>query len=55
MTGYSSQTFGTNDPVTREQVATILWRYAGSPAASGGTPYADEEEISSWAAAGELL
>src|SRR5699024_5284610 len=31
VTGYSSQTFGTNDPVTREQVATILWRYAGSP------------------------
>ena len=30
VTGYSSQTFGTNDPVTREQVATILWRYAGS-------------------------
>ena len=49
VTGYSSQTFGTNDPVTREQVATILWRYAGSPDASAGTPYADGDEISSWA------
>ena len=51
VTGYSSQTFGTNDPVTREQVATILWRYAGSPAADGGTPYADAGTISDWAAA----
>lgn len=26
--GYNETTFGPNDPVTREQLATILWRYA---------------------------
>lgn len=31
--GYGNGLFGTNDPVTPEQIATILWRYAGSPAA----------------------
>ena len=49
ITGYSSQTFGTNDPVTREQMATILWRYTGSPAASASSGYADADQISAWA------
>ena len=49
VTGYNSQTFGTNDPVTREQVATILWRYAGSPAAGSSAGYADADQISNWA------
>lgn len=26
--GYGNGNFGTNDPITREQLATILWRYA---------------------------
>ena len=26
--GYGDGRFGTNDPVTREQIATIIWRYA---------------------------
>jgi len=30
--GYGNGTFGPNDPITREQLAAMLWRYAGSPA-----------------------
>ena len=43
--------FGTNDPVSREQIATILWRYAGSPSADAGQDFADESEIASYAVA----
>lgn len=28
VTGYGNGLFGTNDPITREQFATMLWRYA---------------------------
>lgn len=34
MSGYNVNTFGTNDPITRGQVATMLWNFAGKP--SGG-------------------
>lgn len=34
MSGYGGGLFGPNDPVTREQMTAILWRYAGSPAAN---------------------
>ena len=49
MSGYTANTFGPHDPVTREQLAAILWRYAGSPAAEAGEAYADEASIASWA------
>ena len=48
--GYSEDQFGPDDPVTREQIAAILWRYAGSPAAESGTDFADEGSISAYAA-----
>ena len=32
--GYSGGMFGPNDSITREQLAVMLWRYAGSPAAT---------------------
>ena len=51
ISGYGNNLFGTNDPVTREQIATILWRYAGSPSADAGQDFADESEIASYAAA----
>ncbi len=35
MTGYGNGKFGPNDPITREQLAAILWRYAGSPENAG--------------------
>ena len=30
--GYGGGKFGPNDPITREQLAVMLWRYSGSPA-----------------------
>jgi hypothetical protein len=48
--GYTNGNFGPNDPITREQLATILWRYAGQPAAEAGTAFADESSIASYAA-----
>jgi len=32
--GYGDGRFGPNDAITREQLAVMLWRYAGSPSAS---------------------
>lgn len=50
VSGYGGGAFGTNDPVTREQISTILWRYAGQPAIEGSVEvFADESSISSWA------
>ena len=49
MSGYTASAFGPNDPITREQLAAILWRYAGSPAAEAGEAYTDEASIASWA------
>lgn len=50
ISGYGNGLFGSNDPVTREQIATILWRYAGSPTADAGQDYADETAIAAYAA-----
>ena len=48
--GYGNGFFGPEDPITREQLAAILWRYAGSPASGHTlTGYTDTDEISSWA------
>lgn len=51
ISGYGDGLFGTNDPVSREQIATILWRYAGSPSADAGRDFADESKIDSYAVA----
>lgn len=48
ISGYPDGRFGVNDPVTRQQVVTILWRWAGSPDASG-EDYADETTIAAYA------
>lgn len=31
VSGYSSGVFAPNDPITREQLAVILWRHANQP------------------------
>ena len=50
VTGYGNGLFGSNDPVTREQIATILWRYQGSPAPAGtAANFTDQSTISSYA------
>lgn len=49
VSGYPNGNFGPNDPITRQQLAAILWRYAGSPSASRGEDFADEGTIASYA------
>jgi hypothetical protein len=45
--GYGNGTFGPNDPITREQLAVMLWQYSGSPAATNKElHFNDESEIS---------
>lgn len=48
--GYQDGRFGVGDNVTRQQVAAILWRWAGSPEAQAAD-YADEASISAYAQA----
>lgn len=50
VTGYGDGRYGPNDDITREQLAVILWRYAGSPAAKDGVlPFADADKVSGYA------
>ncbi len=46
--GYADGRFGVNAPVTRQQVAAILWRWAGSPDAAADA-YTDAASIASYA------
>lgn len=48
ISGYGNGLFGAGDPVTREQFAAILWRYAGRPTAEADT-FVDEAAISAYA------
>lgn len=52
-TGYSDGSFGGRDPVTREQLACFLYRYAqvkGDPLATGALGlFKDSDAISDWA------
>lgn len=53
VTGYEDGTFGPDNEITREQLAAMLYRYAGSPevdAAMGMAGFEDVETISAWAA-----
>ena len=54
--GYSAERFAPNDPVSREQLATILWRYAKYKSTDKAAAnkinlgiFIDAEQISSWA------
>ena len=48
--GYGNGTFGPDDPITREQLAVMLWRYSGSPAATNKElRFNDADEISGFA------
>ena len=50
VTGYGSGKFGPNDPITREQMAAMLWRYAGSPNVDGSlSSFVDGAQASDWA------
>jgi hypothetical protein len=48
--GYGDGTFGPDDPITREQLATFLWRFDGEPtAAQTTTNFSDASQTSSYA------
>ena len=48
--GITETTFGTNDPVTREQMVTFLWRYVGEPKSKQSLDhFPDADRISSFA------
>lgn len=50
MTGYEDGDFGPSDEVTREQLATVLWRAAGSPEADADlSAYPDAADVSEFA------
>lgn len=50
VSGYGSGQFGPNDNITREQLAVMLWRYAGSPACTNKElRFNDAGEISDFA------
>lgn len=49
ISGYGNGLFGSNDPVTREQIAAILWRYDGSELAATEAQFADGSSISGYA------
>ena len=50
VTGTSASTFNPNGAVTREQIAAILYRYAGSPKTTGTlSGYTDKNKVSTYA------
>ena len=49
--GYDTGAFGPEDAVTREQLAAMLYRYAGTPEPTGGLDgFADKDAASGYAA-----
>ncbi len=50
VSGYEDGTFGVDDEITREQLATMLYRYAGSPEVTGNLDkYTDKTSVSDYA------
>ena len=55
VSGYNSSTFGPNDPITRQQMAAILWRYAKYMGHDTGTAdadlfcFSDSSDVAYWA------
>ena len=47
--GTSATTFAPGAAITRQEIVTMLYRYAGSPAVSGSLIFGDSSVISSWA------
>lgn len=48
--GYGDGRFGTNEPITRQQMTTIFWRYAGSPEPEETAAFSDAVSAASYAA-----
>ena len=50
VSGYEDGTFGPEDPITREQIAALLWNDRGREEPGAAAPYTDRAEVSDWAA-----
>ena len=50
VSGYEDGTFGPEDPITREQIAALLWNNQGRQEAGAAAPFADWNAVSQWAA-----
>lgn len=49
--GYGNGTFGPDDSITREQLASVLYHYAGKPSAvEAEMNFTDADQVSGWAA-----
>ena len=48
--GYGDGRFGTNDPITRQQMTAIFWRYAGSPETTETSAFGDTDTAAPYAA-----
>ena len=51
ISGYGGGAFGVDDPTTREQAVTILWRFAGEPESAAAADISDAASVSVWAQA----
>lgn len=49
VSGYGNGRFGTNDPVRREDIAVIFWRYAGRPKVGKDAEFSDMSKVSGYA------
>lgn len=49
VTGYANGHFGPEDTITREQLAAMLWRYAGKPEASIELNFTDADKVHDYA------
>ncbi|RJX24823.1 MAG: S-layer homology domain-containing protein [Dethiobacter sp.] len=49
MSGYPDGTFRPQNPITRQEAASVITRLLGLTAGDKGTTFADEEEIGAWA------
>ena len=50
VSGYEDGSFGPEDPITREQIAALLWNDRGREEPGASAPYTDRAEVSDWAA-----
>lgn len=50
VSGYLSGRFGPEDPITREQIAALLWSNQARQHAQSSAPFQDRADISQWAA-----
>ena len=49
VSGYEDGSFGPEDPITREQIAALLWNQQGKQEAGASASFTDQAEVSGWA------